>query len=273
MSENVTSPDSGSVATPTTPATPSAPTTQVAPAQQQATPAATPTSATPSTPPEGWVPSYRLREQRDSILREANQQFEAREATIRAEADRYRQQVMALTGVTAPPNPEIAAVRGQFGELFPGLAKLEDKAAQLEALIERAGDLQSSTDHYWTSYGRQTMDRLFEHAQTSLGGPLTEDAKRQLHASFIGFVQSSPEMTARYANDPSIVNDFWKEFTSNFIDPVRRNSAAGVVARASTVLPQDSPAGIPRPAAPAAPRSLDERADAAWALFNQHKNG
>ena len=259
-------------ATPSAPAQPAA-TPQAPAAPAAATPqAVTPAAATPAVP-DGYVPSYRVRETREAALREAQATYEARENATRAEIARYQAQVRALTGVTAPPNPEIQAVRNQFGELYPGLVKLEEKAAELQALIDRAGDLQSQTDHYWTSYGRQTMDKLFEHASTSLGAPLTDDAKRQLHASFIGFVQSSPEMTARYANDPTIVNDFWKEFTSNFIDPARRVASAGVVGRAATVLPQDTPAGIPRPAAPAAPKNMDERLAGTWERFNQLKSG
>ena len=265
--ENVSG--SGEIAAP-----PSAPTTPAA-----ATPAApAPQSATPAVPQapaigahEGYVPSYRIRETREAALREAQAQFSTREAAVRAEADNYRRQVLALTGVTPPANPEIQAVRNQFGELYPGLSKLEERAAQLEQLLERSGDLQSQSDHYWTSYGRQTMDRLFEHAQTSLGSPLTEEGKSALHSAFTGFVSSSPELTARYANDPTLVEDFWKAFTSNFIDPARRAASANVVGRANVNLPQDTSNGIPPTAPPPAFKSLDERVAAGWAQFQQNK--
>jgi hypothetical protein len=115
------------------------------------------------------------------------------------------------------------------------------------------------------------MDRLFEQAQTSLGGPLTDEGKRTLHAAFTGFVSSSPELTARYINDPTIVQDFWKAFNSSFIDPARRMASATVANRAGTALPQDTPGGAPRATPGPKLESLDERVAAGWALYNQPK--
>lgn len=261
------------------PAAPAAPApaaaTPAAPAPQAATPSAPPASATPS-PVEDrsqWVPPHRLRETREAALRQANTEYGQREAALRAEADRYRQQVMALTGATPPPNPEIQAVRDQFGGLYPGLSKLESKADVLEQLIERASDLEAQTQHYWQQHGQRTLDRLFDHAEKSMGNTLTNDAKRQLYTSFVGYVQSSPETTNRYSNDPTIVDDFWRDFTSSFIDPVRRNASATVQSRAGGNLPQDAPSGSVAVNAAGAPKpkDLDERAAMGWAAYNRPK--
>lgn len=261
-------------ATPSAPApaiaTPVAPAAPVAAAIPQATPQA---PATGVPPQEGWVPSYRIRETREAAIRESQAQWAQQEAQIRAEAEQYKAQLQRLVGVTPPPNPEIEAVRSQFGQLYPGLSKIEDRAQQIMELLERAGDLESQTNHYWTTYGRQTMDRLFDHAATSLGGPLNDEAKRVLHSAFTGFVSSSPEMSARYANDPTLVEDFWKAFSSSFVDPVRRTAAATVVGRAPQALPQDTPSGAPR-ATPAPQHSnLDERAAAGWAQYQSTAKG
>jgi len=257
-------------ATPSTPA--STPATPGATASPAATPQATQISAT-TDDRTNWVPPHRLRETREAAIREANTQFAAREAEIRAESQRYRDQVLALTGVTPPQNPEVQAVKDQFGSLYPGLSKLEAQAARLEALLEREGDLSAQTDHYWTSYGRQTMDRVFDLAEKSLGSPLSDEGKRQLHASFIGFVQSSPELSARYANDPTIINDFWTTFSNSFIEPARRVASATVAGRAAAVagLPQDTPSGAVSTSKAPAFKSLDERANAAWAQYNLPK--
>jgi hypothetical protein len=145
---------------------------------------------------------------------------------------------------------------------------MEQRAAELQGLLDRAGDLESQNSHYWQSYGRQSMDRLFEHAEKSLGAPLTDEGKRALHSSFVGFVSSSPDLTNRYANDPTLIGEFWKSFTSNFIDPARRVASATVVGRATnSALPQDSPSGAPRVGAPPRPADLDERAAQAWAHY------
>lgn len=252
------------------------PTPSVTPAV--ATPAAPAQPATPATPqtpatgvPEGYVPSYRLREAREAAQRQAQSEFATREAQIRAESARYREQLHALVGVQPPPNPEIDAVRGQFGQLYPGLAKLDSVADELLALRERAQDMESQSEHYWQQYGQQTMNRLFESAQTNLGAPLTDEGRRVLHSAFTGFVSSSPEMTARYANDPTIVEDFVKAFTSSFIDPARRAASANVTGRAAVALPQDTPSGVPRGTPAPQLGNLDERAAAAWALYNSNK--
>jgi hypothetical protein len=150
------------------------------------------------------------------------------------------------------------------------LAKLEERAEDVFGVLERAGDLESQTEHYWREYGRQSMNRLFEHANQSLGSPLTDEGKRALHASFTGFVTSSPELAERYANDPTLVEDFWKLFSSSFVDPVRRTAATGIQGRATTIAatPQDTPSGAPRiPGAPK-PADLDERVSQAWAAYN-----
>lgn len=256
--------------TPSAPAT--APATPSAPPAAATSAAPTQTPATGAPPQEGWVPSYRLREAREAATRQANEQFAQREAAIRAEADRYRQQLHSLVGATPQGNPEVEAVRQQFASLYPGLAKMESQAAQLESLLERAGDLESQNSHYWTSYGRQTMDRLFNHASESIGTPLNEEAKRFLHSSFVGWVQSSPELTERYSTDPTIVEDYWKAVSSSLIDPSRRQASATVAGRAPQGLPQDSPSGAPMiPGAPK-PKDLDERGAMAWAAFNAAKN-
>ncbi len=250
------------------------------------TPAAVPAAATPSaavTPaasgqvpaasaaaqPEdrsGWVPPYRLREAREAAAREATQRYEAQMGQVKAELDRYRSQIQALVGATPPANTEAEAIRNQFFSLFPWAKKMEDRFGDVEQLMERANDMENQNTHYWTSYGRQNMDKLFSLASESLGAPLTDEGKRQLHSSFVGFVQSSPELTDRYASDPTLVEDFWKQFTQSFVDPARRASGAAVAARAAgnTNLPQDTPSGIPAVGGAPKLNGLDERAAAAW---------
>lgn len=245
--------------------TPAAPTAAPAAATP---PAATPPPATPGGG-DGLVPSYRLREIREAEQRRYSEALASERAQWEAKYNQIQSQLHALVGVRPPENPEVDAVRQQFASLFPRLAALEEKGEDVLGLLERAGDYEAQTEHHWQTYGRQTMDRLFEHAQSSMGGPLTEEAKRMLHTAFTGFVSSSPEMTARYAQDPSIVEDFWKGFTSGFIDPVRRTAAAGVAARVPGAIPQDTPGGAPRATPAPAPQNQDERAAMAWTRYNQ----
>ena len=253
------------------------PTPQVTP--QSATPAVNaPPSATQTggQPPQGFVPSYRLREAREAAERAADQKYAQQLAQLQQESQRYKQQLHSLVGATPQQvNPEVDAIRNQFAQVFPDewklLQQLKEKAEGLFGIVDRAGELEQSTNHYWTSYGRQTVDRLFGIAEESLGSPLNDEAKRQLFTSFTGFVQSSPEMSERYANDPTIVEDFWRAFTSSFIDPVRRNAVTNTVARAPQGLPQDAPGGVPRVTPVPKPANLDERAANAWTQFQLSK--
>lgn len=268
MSDDALNPASGGdTPAPAQPATPAPP--------AAATPAApqTPATGAPQGPGENWVPSYRVRETREAALREAHQAIAQRDAQWAARYNQIQSQLHALVGVQPPANPEVKAVRDQFGQLYPGLSRLEEQADRIQALIERSGDLEAQSSHYWQSYGQQAMDRLFTHAQESLGAPLTEEGKRALHSSFVGFVQSSPELTERYANDPSLVKDFWKAFSSSFIDPVRRTASAQVIGRAAGALPQDTPSGAPRVPGPPQPKDLDERTAQAWTLYQQNARG
>ena len=262
VSDPVT-PAGGDTPAPAQPATPAS-------ASPVATPQAAPAQATPSAVPDGYVPSYRLRETREAAVREAQNQWAQREADYQARLQQIQSQLHAVVGVTPQnKNPEVDAIRQQFGQLYPGLTKMEERAQQIMEMMERSNDIEAQNQHYWETYGRQTMDKLFQHAQESLGSPLTDEGKRQLHASFVGFVQSSPDLQARYANDPTLVQDFWKQFTSSFIDPVRRTAQATVAGRAPQNLPQDTPAGVPRAAVPQ-PGNLDDRVAAGWALYNQN---
>ena len=257
-------------------ATPSAPVVQpTTPSAAPAVPAATPTG-TPAPArgaPEGWVPSYRLREAREAAERQAQETWLQREAQLRAETEQYKRQLHSLVGVEPPPDPQMHAVREQFRQVYPGLSQIEERAQEILESLERSRDQESQNKHYWSTYGRQTMDRLYTHAAESLGGPLTDEAKRALHSSFVGFLQSSPELQARYSDDPTVVEDFWKAFSSSFIDPVRRTAAATVIGRAPTSIgmPQDTPGGAPRATPVPQPANADERVATAWTQYQTTK--
>lgn len=243
------------------------------------------TGAAPTMQPsgEGMVPSYRLRETREAVIREyqaqlaqARQEWEAREAAYKNQMEQIQRQLHALVGVT--PNNEIAeveAVRNQFARLYPGLAALEERAQDLLGLTERSGDLDLQSRHYWQSYGRSSMERLYGLAEKSLGAPLTAEGKRALHAGFTGYVSSDPQLVERYTSDPSVVDEYWSLVSSSLIDPVRRAATATVQQQTTTGrnLPQDRPAGVPPVQAAPKPKDLDERIASGWAAYQAAKKG
>lgn len=252
-------------------ATPAAPAAPIAATPQIGT--QVPATGAPEVEPS-WLRG-RLNEVRSAATRQAGEQFAAREAQYAAALRQREEQLQRLTGVYQPQrNPEVDAVKEQFNSLYPGLAKLEQRSDAIEAFIERAQELEAQNQHYWDSYGRQTVDKLFTSAATALGGPLTDEGKGVLHQAFVGFVQSTPERQARYTNDPSLVDEFLRSFTSSFIDPVRRSAASQTATRAGQVtsLPQDTPSGALRTGSPATPANLDERAAMGWQAFVAAKN-
>lgn len=260
-------------AAPSSPAAsaPAAP-AHVAPATPQATPYA-PAQATPA-PAQQVEPSWlkgRLEETRNAALRQAQQHYAQQEAQHQARVTQMENQLRALVGASPPANPEVDAVRQQFAQLYPGLARMEEQSERLMGVLDRSGDLETQTNHYWQSYGRQTMNRLFEKANESLGSPLDEAGKRQLHAAFTGYVSQSPELTARYTNDPTLVDEFWNAFTSSFVNPARRATSASIMDRTAGPLPSDTPGG--QPALSQVPKldGLDQRTAAAWQQYQSLK--
>ncbi len=260
--------DTGGTPAPAPTGAPAPQATYVAPASPSAVPGGSPAPAT-GAPGDGWVPSYRVRETREAAFREAQSHYERQLQNQRTEFERVQKQLQALVGVQGPQNPEIDQVRKQFGQLYPGLAKLEERYGDIEGILARAGDFETQNQHYWQTYGQQTINKLFNLAQESYGQPLNDEQKRGLHTSFLGFVQSSPEMTQRYASDPTLVEEYWKVFSSSFIDPARRAATTQVAGRVPAGLPQDSPGGAPRTTPVPQAANLDERAAQAWAAY-QH---
>jgi len=257
-------------ATPTAPLAPATPEPSVA---APTTPTAPAAGAISQPSNDAMVPSYRLRETREAAWREAQEAFATREADYQARLKMVQGQLHALAGVTPQEETEVDQVRSQFGRVYPGLSKLEERAEQVLQILERAGDMETQNDHYWQSYGRQAMGRLFDKATESYGQPLSEDARRILHSAFLGYVASSPEILHQYTNDPKFVDDFWKNYSTNFIDPVRRVATAGAMARTTGPLPTDAPSGVPRATPPPQLKGLDERSVAAWAQFQKHRSG
>ena len=212
-----------------------------------------------------------MRETREAAIREAQDNYLREKTGYETKLAELQRQRDALLGVQPPEDPSIAAIRNQFSQLFPRLAKFEERGIDPErimAMLDRAGDLELQNKHYWDSFGQQQMTRLVEKAQGALGGTaLSQAARAHLHAAFSGWVQSSPELVDRYATDPSIVDEFWNAFTSHFIEPARRAAATSAVGRTNAALPRDSVGSTPRITPAPGPQSIDERLNSAWAQY------
>ena len=252
-----------------TPATPEAPPTPAPIASPVATPQVP--AAAPIAAPEdrsNWVPPHRIRE-----VREAEQRrFQQEQAQLQAQLQHYQRQVQALTGTLPQGNTEHTNIRQQFDEVFgAGASDFLSQREQMQQYVARMQELEQAVDYIWRNHGRQSMDRIYSQASETLGGPLSDEGKRALHAAFTGWIQSSPEYAQRYVDDPSVVDEFWKTLSSTLVDPVRRNATAQVVNRAHGPLPQDTPAGVPLPGPAPKPANMDERMSQAWNSYNAYK--
>lgn len=226
----------------------SSPTTQVAP-QTPATP------ATPSEDRSNWVPPYRLRETTERY----SQQLAAERARYQAETEALNRKLQILAGVTPPENPQIDEVKNQFRQVFPDLDYIGSQKAAIEELIALKDELRSSMQAQWESHNRNATDRLYKAAEQTYGQPLSDDAKRTLGASFIGYLQSNPDAYQRYQYDPGVAEEFWKAFSDRFVSPARRNATVDTTGRIPQGLPQDSPSGGIQPSQAPKPQTQDER--------------
>lgn len=234
--------------------------------QPTAQPAAT--SGAPGS--EATIPSHVLRERTqryNAAINEARQ----REAALEARLQEAEKRVQALAGFGPQPNPEVDQVKQQFAQLYPGLARLADiDPDRLLQALQRMGDFEQQNDHYWQSYGYSRLNELFDLAAKDVGQELSQAGKARLHSALIGYIQSSPEAEVAYARDPNFVKEFWKAWSSDFIEPVRRVSAAGAQTRAGVPLPQDTPGQV-RTQPAQQPQNLDERLAMSWTAYQQSR--
>lgn len=254
-----------------TPATPVATPTPVASAQvgSPATPIApanTPAPAISGQPPQGYVPSH--------VLRERTAQYEARmaqaEAVNTAKIEQLTRQLQALTGVTPQNVSEEETIRQQLFKVVPDLQKLIAMREQLETMSASRDEIVNQNQHYWQSYNRTQMDRLYKNFETNYGQPLSDSQRNYIKAAFVGWASNDPDLAERYQTDPTLVDEFAKEFSSNFVEPARRQATSATAARVPANLPQDSPSGALRSTpVPEGPKDLDATVDKAWAQFKQ----
>ncbi len=269
-SDPSTSPAAATPAAPAAPpATPPAP-AGAAPATSQVAPQATATPVAPTVEPS-WLKG-RLEETRQATARQLNEAFQRREMEYSQQLQQLRQQLGALVGVAPPQNPELDTIRQQFGQVYPGLNQIEARAQQIMEMLDRTSDFQAVNDHIWRSHGQSTMNRVFDRVGEVLGSQITEAGKQQLHAAFTGYVQSTPERTQRYISDPTIVDEFVEGFTSSFLQPARRATAAAPEMRTQQALPSNAPSGAPQLSSVPKPDGLDARAAAGWAAFQHSRN-
>lgn len=196
-----------------------------------------------------------------------------------------RQRVAALSGVKAPPapeDPETAQMRRELETLYPGLKRLGDLPFdKLIKSVERLEQLeqhtQSSEQHYWSSYGRQQLNIVSGRFKEVFGKEPSDRQQRVIAGELREFCEADPRRVARYeAQDPTLIEEFWTDYTAEHIDPYRRHFTAPVAAAGRTRerLPQ---AGASNTVAPgqgtgkSKPKDEDEMWDQAFDSFEKSR--
>lgn len=191
-------------------------------------PAPAPSAFTYKEDRSNWVPSHRIRQESE------------RAAKLERELEFERQRVAALSGVkhTPAPNPERDRLKAELYEIAPELKEITEYRELLAEikelkLKETLGTLQASHNQTWAQRGNATLNSLAESVREvygAAGKDLSPKAIQRIQRAFIAEIEADDEMRGRYeAGDPSIVEEFVKDFTGGLLDPYRRSTAAAVV--------------------------------------------
>lgn len=233
---------------------------QGAPQQPPPQTAATEQGAVPDQQQGQMVPSYRLREvtERYRQLEQAALQMQQRLQAL----ERSRP-------AGAPEDQETRAIREQFRKIFPNLAALDEfDPDQLKGIMQQAPAQQQQWEQYWHNVGTNAL-RSLQSKVSEVYGDKTDPVTRSIFENaFISWVERDPEAQQRYlSQDPTLVDDYWKKATAAVLDPIRKNAAAQVAARADRIgrlpsVPRSTTAiGAPKPPKP---KTEDDLHDAAW---------
>lgn len=226
------------------------------------------------------VPSFRLREEteRRQAVETAYAQAMQTIATLQSQIQQSQQQPNPpprQAGVNIPPE-ERERIRQQFGAIFPELNTLADKADALQKLLESMPNVQAQQDYYWQSVGGQFLRSLQEQATSIYGDKLSPMARRQFELGFIDWVENDPRARQRYlAQDTSLVADFWTQYRSHVLDPVRRVAAANLAEQGQRLrrIPQTGPSGPPPGQRPVKPKTEEDLHEAAFAALQNQQGG
>lgn len=165
--------------------------------------------------------------------RKARQALETQARDWQTKYETEQRRVQALAGVNpkSAEDAEIEAVRQRFGQVFPGLAKLSDQ--QIEKLLsvaDRADNLEQATAAQWDRHGRQMLGSVVDAMKKQLGGELTERQTKQIKRAYVAEAEENPEFLARHEQgDATLVAEFVKNFSDDFLEPARRKALASAV--------------------------------------------
>jgi len=195
-------------------------------------PSALPTPA-PAAADSGWESEKRAFIADLQKERKQRQAYEQQVAAITSERDQERRRVQALAGVNPQSGEEVEAeqIRAKINQLYPVLGKLTDtQVDRLLKLADSGDSLEQATNHHWATHGRQMLESVVTAAAKSFGGKLSDRQTSRLKAAYVQEAENSPEFLARHEQgDPTLIDEFIKDWNEDWFEPAKRNAQAGAV--------------------------------------------
>lgn len=199
-----------------------------------------------------WIPDTRFKE-----VNTGYQSEKTKRETLERDLATAQGRIQALAGVNpkAPEEAEAEEIKAAFAKMFPGLAKLDDKAIErLLSVAEHSDKLQETTSNYWRNHGRQMIGKASERIAEDLGGgELSATQQKRIAREYIAFIEETDGAIDRHeAGDEKLVEEFTKAFLGEWKDSIRRSVTTSEVSRNRPV-----PSGKGRTAVPAQRKKID----------------
>lgn len=189
---------------------------------------------------------------------------------------------LGLPGTQPPADPRIERLRAQLFEVIPGLKELLDQREGILASARAAPQLSETTQLYWQGVAGRTLNNLYDSiASTLLGAgktgkdldPEVCDDVREAFVAWVDRDRTGARVQRYEAQDPTLLAEYLRNFTTRYLDPIRRTAAVNVADRGRARAAQPAPAngGMPPAAQPPAVDNTDEDAvhGRAWAVLKQ----
>lgn len=160
--------------------------------------------------------------------RAARQKYEKDHAAAMAELERERKRVLALSGIEprTKEQEDEAQIRQRLEALYPWLKELT--AEDIQAIRESRGqmdEIRNATLNTWQAHGTKMLSSVSAGIQKALGGKLSERQEARIHQAYVEEARNNREFLRRHeAGDPSLVEEFVKEWLEDFVEPGRRSA-------------------------------------------------
>ncbi len=217
--------------------------TPAAPVETPSQPTSTPTTPAEtraaSQPAVKWedTPQYKGQVAELQKERKARQDFERRVADFESRLSERERQIAALTNTRTPTKAEAddEAIRERLAQLSPAARLTEEQINDLLELRDQRAEMAATVDQHWLRHSRGMLDSLVKEVSGELGD-LTDRQKKKLFAAYVQNAEADPEFHRRHdAGDPTLIQQFAKEWLEDFVEPARRKQTANEVNRLRNV--------------------------------------